>query len=100
MEQSPPSKKLCKIQKASLTCLPTEILIRIAINLPSKDILTLAQCCSRLAEVAKINQIWQTKSRNEFGINLKMPTCESTYLFIFNQKVFLTEFFFKDVTLP
>ena len=55
----------------SLTNLPAEVLIKIFHQLEVKACLNLAKTCKFTNEVSKIDQIWERKILNDFGINLQ-----------------------------
>ena len=54
-----------------LLCLPPEILIKIILFLPAKDILSFTKCCTAIAEITKLDIIWEKKSQQDFCVKSK-----------------------------
>ena len=57
-----------------LVCLPPETLIKIILFLPAKDILSFTKCCITIAEITKLDKIWEKKSQQEFCVKSKNNT--------------------------
>ena len=61
-----------------LLCLPPETLIKIILFLPAKDILSFTKCCITIAEITKLDIIWEKKSQQEFCVKSKNNTNNNT----------------------
>ena len=57
-----------------LVFLPPETLIKIILFLSAKDILSFAKCCTTIAEITKLDIIWEKKSQQDFGVKSKNNT--------------------------
>lgn len=57
-----------------LVCLPPETLIKIIQFLPAKDILSFTKCCTTVAEITKLDTIWEKKSQQEFCVKSENNT--------------------------
>ena len=55
----------------SLTDIPPEVLLRIFIQLPVEDCFNLANTCKFTYQISKIEFLWDTKIKEDFGINVK-----------------------------
>ena len=53
-----------------LTSLPPETLIKVILLLPAQDISNLAKCCKILAQIAKLNIVWEQKSKQDYNVKL------------------------------
>ena len=55
----------------SLTDIPPEVLLRIFLQLPAEDCFNLANTCKFTYQISKIEFLWDTKIREDYGINVK-----------------------------
>ena len=55
----------------SLTDIPPEVLLRIFLQLPAEDCFNLANTCKFTYQISKIEFLWDTKIKENFGINVK-----------------------------
>ena len=56
---------------ASLDRLPPEVLVKIFLHLPIKDIFNLSRSCKSCANIGQINLFWEQKIFKDFGIIVK-----------------------------
>ena len=55
----------------SLTDIPPEVILRIFLQLPAEDCFNLANTCKFTYQISKIEFLWDTKIREDYGINVK-----------------------------